>query len=135
MTGKIPRKSRDKSSYANYLKKAREFIRTMEDCIDKEYYDSASLNGIHAIISSIDALLIFHAGVVSASQNHEDAVRLLIEIIPGAETNKQAKHALSVIRQKMTVEYMDELATPNEAAEISKHVNRFFEWAESKLPA
>ena len=134
MVGKIPRKIRDKSSFANYLKKAEQFLRTMKDSIEYESYDSAALNGIHAVISAIDAMLVFRYGIVSASQNHEDAIRLLIELIPETETKIKSKHALAVIKQKTTVEYWDTLTTASEAREIAKHTERFFEWIKSKLP-
>jgi hypothetical protein len=52
----------------------------MDLCLKEEKYDSAALNGIHAVISSIDALLVFKGGVVSSSMRHEDAVKLLKEI-------------------------------------------------------
>ena len=135
MIGKIPRKDRERSSYINYLKKAEEFIETMDDCIIKENYDSAALNGIHAVISLIDALLIFNQGVVSASQNHEDAIRLLVELIKTPDIKEKAKHALAVIRQKTVVEYWDTLTTRNQAIDISKHVNRFYSWVKSRLPS
>ena len=135
MTGKIPRKDRERSSYINYLKKAEEFIETMDDCIIKENYDSAALNGIHAVISLIDALLIFNHGVVSASQNHEDAIRLLVELIKTPDIKEKAKHALAFIRQKTVIEYWDTLTTRNQAIDISKHVNRFYSWVKSRLPS
>lgn len=133
MVGKIPRKTRDKSSFRNYLKKAEQFVNTMNDCMIKKQYDSAALNGIHAIISSIDALLVFRAGVVSSSQNHEDAVKLLLEIVIDTETKSYTKHALAVIKLKTTVEYFDSLTTEKQADEIIKHTTRFFEWAKLKL--
>lgn len=134
MVGKIPRKSRDKSSYANYLKKAAEFLETMKDSFLHKNYDSVALNGIHTIISAIDSILVFRCGVVSASQNHEDAIKLLIELISDEETKSQAKHALAVIKQKTTVEYWDTLTTESQAKDIAKHTERFYNWIKSKLP-
>lgn len=114
--------------------KAQEFLDTMSDSIAQGMYNSASLNAIHVIISSIDALLIFKFGVVSASQNHEDAVKLLIELMSDDETKTNVKHALAVIKQKNIVEYFADLITEKQAKEIEKHVTRFFNWAKSKLP-
>jgi len=133
MVSKIPRKARDKSSYVNYLKKAEQFAEAMKNSFKDRNYDAAALNGIHAIISSIDAVLVFRCGVVSASQNHEDAVGLLIELIPEGKT--QAKHALEVIKKKTVVEYWDTLSSERDALEIIKHTERFLEWVKTKLPS
>ncbi|HBU70444.1 MAG TPA: hypothetical protein DEE98_08720 [Elusimicrobia bacterium] len=133
MVGRRPRKGRDKSSYINYLKKARQFSEVMTQCYHEHNYDAAALNGIHAIISGIDAVLIFRHGVVSSSQNHEDAVGLLIELIP--DGTAQAKHALAVIRKKSLVEYMDTLCSASDALEIMKHTERFLDWVKTKLPS
>ena len=104
----------------------------MKQCYREHNYDAAALNGIHAIISGIDAVLVFRHGVVSSSQNHEDAVGLMIELIPDGTT--QAKHALAVIRKKSLVEYMDILCNASDALEIMKHTERFLDWVRTKLP-
>ena len=132
MVGKRPRKKRDKSAYVNYSKKAWQFSEVMKRCYDEHNYDAAALNGIHAIISGIDAVLVFRHGVVSSSQNHEDAVGLLIELIP--EGSKLAKHALAVIKKKTLVEYLDTLCSAPDALEIIKHTERFLDWVKTKLP-
>ena len=132
MAGKRPQKKRDKSAYLNYYKKARQFSKVMKWCCDEHNYDAAALNGIHAIISGIDAVLVFRHGVVSSSQNHEDAVGLLVELIP--EGAIQTKHALAVIRKKTLVEYMDTLCSAPDVLEIIKHTERFLEWVKTKLP-
>ena len=59
MVGKRPRKGRDKSSYINYFKKAQQFSEVMKRSYHEHNYDAAALNGIHAIISGIDAVLVF----------------------------------------------------------------------------
>ncbi len=133
MVGKRPRKGRDKTSYINYFKKAQQFSEVMKQCYDDHNYDAAALNGIHAIISGIDAVLVYRHGVVSSSQNHEDAVGLLIELIPDGTV--QAKHALAVIRKKTLVEYMDTLCNAPDALEIMKHTERFLDWIKTKLPS
>lgn len=132
MVGRRPRKARDKTSYVNYFKKAQQFYEVMNTCYEERNYDAAALNGIHAIISGIDAVLVFHHGVVSASQSHEDGVGLLIELIPDGAN--QAKHALAVIKKKTSVEYFDTLCNASDALEIMKHTDRFLEWVKTKLP-
>lgn len=134
MTGKLPRKPRDRITYINYTAKAEQFLKAMRECLKESNYDSAALNGVHAVISSIDALLVFKSGVVSASVNHEDAVQLLIELVEGDDTVKQAKHAYSVIRMKTIVEYADTRITEKQALEMEKHAVRLCDWVKSKLP-
>ena len=132
MVSKISRRVRDKTSYGNYFKKAQQFREVMRNCFNGRNYDAAALNGIHAIISGIDAVLVFRHGVVSSSQNHEDAVRLLIELIPNGK--EHAKHALAVISKKSVVEYWDTLCSESDASEIMKHTERFLEWVKTELP-
>ncbi|OGS19443.1 MAG: hypothetical protein A3J83_05460 [Elusimicrobia bacterium RIFOXYA2_FULL_40_6] len=132
MVSKLPRKARDKSLYANYLKKALQFEKAMNECFTNKDYDASALNGIHSIISGIDAVLVFNHGIISASYNHEDAIGLLIELIP--DSKPSAKHALAVIREKTTVEYLDDLCDESDASEIIKHTERFMEWVKTKLP-
>ena len=129
MTGKIPRKTRDKSTYSLYFKKAKQYYEVMGLCIKEEKYDSAALNGIHAVISSIDALLVFKGGVVSSSMRHEDAVKILKEIWIRKDTGEYSVHALKVLKMKSIFEHTDMNVNREQAETLAKHVTRFVEWA------
>jgi hypothetical protein len=105
----------------------------MYDCLHKERYDSAALNGIHAVISLVDAYVIYNYGVVSAGKRHEDAIELLLNMDKDPMIKKQANHARYVIRLKGIVEYLECLTTQKQAYEIEKHVKRLYEWMSKKL--
>lgn len=133
MTKKLLIKRREKGSYVNYINKSKQFVETMYDCLHNERYDSAALNGIHAVISLIDAYLIYNYGVVSAGKSHEDVIALLLKLDKDTMVKKLANHARYVIRLKSTVEYLECLTTEKQAYEIEKHVKRLFEWMSRKL--
>ena len=134
MTGMIPRKSRERNTYVNYLKKAEKFYENMEGCVKEGNYDAAALAGIHSAISLIDALLIYKEGVVCASMNHEDSVKLLVELIKEPEVGEASKHAVEVLKLKRSVESLDCLTTENQALSIQKHVSRLHSWVKKLLP-
>jgi len=134
VTGKIPRKARSKFTYIIYIKKAEQFFKSMESSLAKNQYDSAALEGIHCVISALDALLIQKSGIVSASSRHEDAVKLLTEIWNTEDVKEASKHAASVINMKTAVEYTDLQVNQKQAVELQKHTQRFLTWAKNKLP-
>jgi len=134
VTGRIPRKERNRTTYTVYIKKAEQFFSAMESSLVKKQFDSTALEGIHCIISTIDALLIYRGSIVSASAKHEDAVKLLTEIWDLEDVNEAAKHAFRVLKLKTDVEYTDYQVTEKQAQELHKHTQRFFVWAKTKLP-
>jgi len=56
-------KAVNKSDYEIFLKKAKEFYQTMYQAEKAENWNAVGLNGVHCVISLIDALLIKHAGM------------------------------------------------------------------------
>ena len=134
MVSKIPRKLRNKGSFGVYVKKADEYLKSMKDCKAKQMYDSAALSAIHSVISTIDAMLIYKGGIVSASIRHEDAITLLKELWDGKDVSENAAHALKVIVLKAAVEYTDYLVSEKQVEILSKHAERFVAWSKTKLP-
>ena len=124
----------DKAKYSGFLKKAKEFISSMEDDLAKERWNSACLNAIHSAISANDALLACFHGIRSISPKHDDAVRLLISLFKTEEARKNAEHLQELIRRKNLLEYQDKLFSGSDAGTLSKHARRFLEWAQSILP-
>lgn len=123
-----------KSEYKNYLNKAEEFYKTMQECFIGGRWTSAALEAIHAAISANDALTIFTKGVKCASSRHEDAVTLLqgLTELSGARAN--SNHLLRIIKKKNLVEYDSDSFTQKEAEEITQHAERFINWVKSILP-
>ena len=65
------------SHYTTYLKKAKEFLDTMNASLNFRGWDAVGLNAAHCAISATDALLVHKAGIRSAGESHADAVKLL----------------------------------------------------------
>jgi len=123
-----------KSEYKNYLNKAEEFYRTMQECFINGRWTSAALEAIHAAICANDALTIFVKGIKCSSPRHEDAVTLLqgLTELDGVKVN--STHLLRIIKKKNTVEYYGESFSQKEAEEITQHAERFLNWVKSILP-
>jgi len=63
-----------------YLKKAKEFYQTMYQAEKVENWNAVGLNGVHCVISLIDAILVRHAGIRSTGTDHMAVINLLTAI-------------------------------------------------------
>lgn len=133
MAKKIHTHSVPKLQYGDYWKKALDFFQGMSRLYLEQNWNSTALEGIHAAISAADAVLIFARGVKSSSQKHADVTSLIAHLsLEGAKPASQ--HLAKIISVKSLVEYSGDSYLPNEAAEIVKQVERFFNWVRSVLP-
>lgn len=124
-----------KHLYVNYLKKARQFLSTMEFCFQDNEWDAVLLNGLHACISITDAILVFQSGIRSISPNHQDSVRLLDQCLgQDPATSKQTTRLSQIIDEKNKVSYEPKLYNEKEAKKFRDQVTRYFDWATTKLP-
>ncbi len=124
----------EKSRYRIYLQKAREFYDEMESALANERWNAVGLNGIHCLISSCDALTVYFLGKRSASQSHEDVIKLINELDINERTKRdRLGQALSILQPKTRVEYEGELFTEKEARTMTKRVGRFYGWAKGML--
>jgi len=124
----------EKSRYRIYLQKAREFHDEMVDALTNERWNAAGLNGIHCLITSCDALTVYFLGKRSASQRHEDVIKLINELDIDDKTKRdRLGQALSILQPKTRVEYEGELFTEKEAHTMAKRVERFYAWARGLL--
>lgn len=97
-------------------------------------WNSAGLCAVHCAISANDALLVYYKGIRSVSDDHKEAVRLLIETVIAPEAKENAQHLMKIIAKKNLVEYEHRLFFQSEAIGIIKHTDRFFNWVKSMLP-
>lgn len=123
-----------KSDYLNYLKKAEEFLSTMQDSLIKEKWNSAGLNAIHSAISASDAVLVCLHGRRSTSPKHDDLIRLFSTLVKHKDAEQNINHLRKLIAMKNIVEYGQKLISQSEAITLSKHAERFFEWTRLILP-
>jgi len=124
-------KTVNESDCAVYLKKAKEFYQTMYQAEKAQNWNAAGLNGVHCIISLIDAILVKHAGMRSADSDHMAVVDLLTsqaaERIEGLTQKAQA--ARRIIAKKNLIEYENRDFIKSEALDMIKQVQRFYDWA------
>lgn len=123
-----------KADYINYLKKAEEFLSTMQDSLIKEKWNSSGLNAIHSVICASDAVLVCLHGVRSTSPKHDDIIRLFSALVKHTEVEQNINHLRKLVAMKNIVEYEQRLVTQSEAFALAKHAERFLEWAKSILP-
>jgi len=124
----------EKSDYKVFLRKAKDFYDIMLTARDTENWTATGLNAVHCAISSCDAVLTFHLGIRSISDNHMEAVELLLRLpslVEGGEVNTYKR----IAAKKNLIAYENRDFRQVEAIEITKLTDRFYGWATSKLPA
>ncbi|MBI4056018.1 MAG: HEPN domain-containing protein [Elusimicrobia bacterium] len=105
----------------------------MKFSISMKDWNAACLNAVHCAISSTDALLVYHASVRSAGESHFDVLALLTQHVKDAQTSQKAQTLRKIMDYKNAAAYEDKELTEQEAKDVEKLTERFFEWAQSKL--
>ncbi len=124
----------EKNDYKIFLKKANDFYEIMLIARDTEKWTAVGLNAVHCAISCCDAILTFHLGIRSASENHMQAVDLLMRL-PKATEYSEINTFKKIIVKKNLIAYENREFRQTEAIDILKLAERFYRWATSKLPA
>ena len=121
----------DKSDYQIYLQKAKEFYATMYQAEKKENWNAVGLNGVHCVISSIDSLIVKYSGLRSSDEDHSKVVDLLVSSIGTKikDVNQKSQTAKRVIAKKNAIAYENRGFLRNEALDMIKQVQRFYDWA------
>ncbi len=124
-------KTISESDYTVYLKKSKEFYQTMYQAEKTENWNAVGLNGVHCVISSIDAILVKHAGIRSTSDDHMVAADILASTVASKikDVTQKSQTARRVIAKKNLIEYENRDFTKNEALDMIKQVQRFYDWA------
>ena len=124
-------KPTEASNYIIYLKKAREFYQTMYQAEKAENWNAVGLNGVHATISLIDAILVKHSGIRSSEKDHITVVDLLTSCVGNKikDAAQKSQTAKRIIAKKNLVAYENRDFIRNEALDMIKQVYRFYQWA------
>lgn len=122
-----------KTDFEGYLKKAREFYQTMYQAEKIENWNAVGLNGVHCVISLIDAILVKYSGVRSTEKDHMAVVDLLATSLNIDDISQKSQTARRVIAKKNLVEYEARSFIKSEAIDMIKQVQRFYDWAVDKL--
>ena len=136
MTAKrITTRKIERTKYIVYLKKAEEFYYTMLAAKNEKRWNAVGLNAVHCAISACDAILVFHLGLRSSSEDHGDVVDLLSTVSNIQDIEQKSKTLASILSKKNLVEYEDRDFLESEAETLVKLTTRFFDWVKSKIGA
>lgn len=124
----------EKSDYKVFLRKAKDFYDIMLTARSVDNWTATGLNAVHCAISSCDAVLTFHLGIRSISDDHMEAVELLLRL-PSSVEGGEANTYKRIVAKKNLIAYENRDFRQVEAIEIAKLAERFYGWATSKLPA
>ena len=128
-----PARKVNKEDFINYLKKAKEFYQTMYQAESVQNWDAVGLNGVHCVISLMDAILVKNKGLRSASEDHLIAVDLLNACGNIEDIVQKSQLAGRIIAKKNLVAYELRNLTETEGRDMIKQVKRFYDWAIKKL--
>lgn len=134
MVGKIPRKDEDRLSARNYLEKAGQSSVAMHLSFEEGLWNAAGENAVRSAIHACDALTVAVGGARSSSKNHEDAAKLLVEIVKGKDVKDMANRFLAIIRMKNPVDYDARLLRKRDAQKVLNDAKVFLAWVESRMP-
>jgi HEPN domain-containing protein len=135
MAGEPQTKRVDKSKAGTFWGRAQQCAAAMDDALKRGHWEAAGINAVHCAISANDAILVALRGIRPASQDHKDAVRVLLSQFKEEDAQGAAKRLGAIISKKSRVEYEQKRMTEKEAREIALDAQRFIEWARSRLPA
>ncbi|MBI4062935.1 MAG: hypothetical protein HY401_01375 [Elusimicrobia bacterium] len=116
-----------------YWEKATEFYVTMIDAVQKRNWNAAGLAGVHACISSADALLVKYTGMRSSAKDHLQTADLLKSHINDDHAVKQTNRLAQILAEKNLIEYVDKSYTEKEALALKINVERFVDWVKKLL--
>ena len=126
---KIKTQKLERSKAGICLTRGRELYEAAVEAHGQGRWSLCGIAAVHAAISSSDGLLIQESGVRSTSSDHMDLAELLgheLEHLSGVDG--AMKHLRRVISLKNRVEYEARIFTPDDAAGMMVHLERFMTW-------
>ena len=111
--------------------KAMEFLDSAESALSYGRWNAAGLNAIHSGICAADAVLIYAAGVRSASQDHILITDLLARSVPEFKGSPRTQ-LLGLLKMKNVVAYEQRLLTEAEGKYLVTAAKRFYSWAKTQ---
>ena len=135
MTNQGPRKPVDDGHAAARLLQAREFhesARSLVTLAQDKSYNAAITLMVTAAIAYADALTAALKGVVN-KQDHQNAPRLLREVLGNRLPDKQEKFYRKLLGRKDEVNYGARSTTLDEAERLLAELDEFATWTEGAL--
>lgn len=119
----------ERSRAMGFLKKATEFAESMRHALQTGHWNAVGLNAVHCAISACDAVVVYYTEQRSASPDHEEAAYLLGALPKVPDAKAKAQTLQRIVHEKHLIEYEDRAITAQEAAELAKLAERFYQWA------
>ncbi|MGI0009224.1 MAG: HEPN domain-containing protein [Nitrosopumilaceae archaeon] len=116
----------------NYIVKAEEFLKTSNDSLQNNRYNSAVTNAVHSAINALDALTTSFKGK-RGSDDHTEVLSLVQGILPPAQYKEIKKQFTSLINKKNTSEYQPDLMGTEDARDAIKWAERILTKVKAKL--
>jgi len=116
-----------------FATKASQYRSAMQATFTQGFWDAAVSNGVHAVILLANALTARKSGEYYVGQDHGQAADYL-EVIEGPDAAGAANHMRQVVDLKGLAEYESRACTEKDAASAARRVDRFFSWAEKRMP-
>lgn len=123
----------EKHHYSEYLQKADEFFQGLKEAVQASRWNAVGLNAVHCVISSSDALTVYHFQKRSTSGRHQDAAHM-INKLPVSGAAEKTKQFLDVLNLKNRIEYEHCLTSEKQALQMAKQAERFYSWAKANVP-
>lgn len=122
----------DQTKAPNYIIKAEELLKTANDSLNSNRYNSAVANAIHSSINALDALTISFKGK-RGSDDHTEVLSLVKGILPPLQYEEIRKQFVSLINKKNASEYQPDLMDEGDAREAIKWAERILTKVKAKL--
>jgi hypothetical protein len=105
----------------------------MQTAYSQGLWDAAVSNGVHAVLLMANALTVRRSGEYYIGQDYGQAADYP-DVIEGPGVAGPANQMRQVVDLKGLAEYESRACTEKEAASVVKRIERFFSWAEKRMP-
>lgn len=133
MTRQYRTRSASNAEIKQYKSKALQYKEAMHSAYCAKLWDVVVSNAVHAVMLMANAVTSRQVGKYYSGQDHNQAPEYLSEIT-GPDASTAARQMALVIKLKGLVEYEARGCGEKEASDVLKRVDRFFKWAEERLP-
>jgi HEPN domain-containing protein len=125
-------RSVDPTKAPNYIIKAEELLKTANDSLKINRYNSTVTNAVHSSINALDALTTKFKSK-RGSDDHTEVLSLVQGILPPSQYEEIRKQFTSLISKKNTSEYQPDLMGEEDAREAIKLAERILSKVKAKL--
>ena len=128
-------RSEPRNRAGDYLRVATDFTGGADTAMEFEYSNAAGVLYVHAAIAYADAVSIALSGKKSGSEDHEDVIDLLHDVIrENDQADKDASNAIQrIISIKNEVSYEGRAYTRKDILPLKRRIDLIARWARDRL--